>query len=168
MAGQFEGKVALVTGGSAGIGRATALVFAATGARVVVADVNAEGGEDTARQVRQAGGEAIFVKTDVASAAEVRALIEETVGTYGRLDYACNNAGVEGPQAPTADYSQETWQRVIAINLTGVWLCMKYEIQQMLKQSKGAIVNMSSVAGVTGFRNIPAYVASKHGVVGLT
>jgi NAD(P)-dependent dehydrogenase (short-subunit alcohol dehydrogenase family) len=168
MAGQFEGKVALVTGGSAGIGRATALTFAATGARVVVADVNAEAGEDTARQVREAGGEAIFVKTDVASAAEVSTLIEKAVGTYGRLDYACNNAGIEGPQALTADYSLEEWQRVIAINLTGVWLCMKYEIPEMLKQGGGAIVNMSSVAGVTGFRNIPAYVASKHGIVGLT
>lgn len=168
MAGQLEGKVALVTGGSSGIGRATALAFARAGAKVVVSDVAVQGGEETARLIREAGGDAVFIRTDVSQPDEVEALIRQAVETYGRLDCAFNNAGIEGESAPTAECSLENWQRVLAINLTGVWLCMRYEIAQMLRQGGGAIVNTASVAGLVGFRGIPAYVASKHGIVGLT
>ncbi|MGE0822634.1 MAG: SDR family oxidoreductase [Candidatus Binatia bacterium] len=168
MAAWFTGKVALVTGGSSGIGRAAALAFAREGAKVVVADVSVEGGEETARLVIEGGGEAAFAKADVAHAADVEALIAKVVSTYGRLDCAFNNAGIEGPGAPTVDYSDEGWDKVIAVNLKGVWLCMKYEIPQMLKQGGGAIVNTSSSAGLVGFRGGSAYVASKHGVIGLT
>ena len=168
MTGPFHTKVALITGGSAGIGRATALAFAREGARVVIADVDVEGGEGTARLVRTAGGEALFVPTDVSRTTDVRTLVERTVATYGRLDYACNNAGIEGTQAPTADYPEEIWNRVININLTGVWLCMKYEIPQMLTQGGGVIVNMASILGTVGFPNAAAYVAAKHGLIGLT
>jgi NAD(P)-dependent dehydrogenase (short-subunit alcohol dehydrogenase family) len=164
MAGWFSGKVALVTGGSSGIGRASALAFAREGAKVVVADVTVEGGEETVALIKKTGGEAIFVKTDVAKAAEVEALINKTVATYGRLDCAHNNAGIEGPGATTVDYPEEKWDRVIAINLKGVWLCLKYEIPQMLKQGGGAIVNTSSTAGLVGYPRGSAYVASKHGV----
>jgi NAD(P)-dependent dehydrogenase (short-subunit alcohol dehydrogenase family) len=168
MAGRVDGKTALVTGGGSGIGRATSLALAREGAKVVVSDVVAEGGEETARLIQAAGGEAAFVRTNVAQAAEVEALVKQAVGTYGRLDCAFNNAGIAGAAARTADYTEENWDQVIAINLTGVWLCMKYEIQQMLKQGGGAIVNTASVAGLVGFRSGPAYVASKHGVTGLT
>lgn len=168
MAGQFEDRVVLVTGGSSGIGRATALAFAERGARVVIADVVVDGGEETVRMIKQAGGEAVFVKTDVSQATEVEALINKTIQTYGRLDYAVNNAGIEGENAPTADCSEENWDRTIDINLKGVWLCMKYEIPEMLRQGSGAIVNMASVAGLVGTAGLPAYGASKHGVVGLT
>lgn len=168
MAGQLEGKVALVTGGSSGIGRATALAFARAGAKVVVSDVAVQGGEETARLIREAGGDAVFIRTDVSQPDEVEALIRQAVETYGRLDCAFNNAGIEGESAPTAECSLANWQRVLAINLTGVWLCMRYEIAQMLRQGGGAIVNTASVAGLVGFRGIPAYVASKHGIVGLT
>lgn len=168
MAGRVAGKVALVTGGGSGIGRATALAFAREGAKVVVADVVTEGGEETVRLVNAAGGEATFVKADVAKAAEVETLIKKTVETYGRLDCAFNNAGIEGAIAPTADCTEENWDRVVDIDLKGVWLCMKYEISQMLKQGSGAIVNTASVAGLVGFQGIPAYVAAKHGVNGLT
>jgi NAD(P)-dependent dehydrogenase (short-subunit alcohol dehydrogenase family) len=168
MAGRVEGKVALVTGGGSGIGRATALAFAREGAKVVVADVVAEGGEETVRLIKAAGGEAIFVKADVATAAEVEALVKKAVDTYGRLDCAFNNAGIEGEIGQTADCTEENWDRVVDIDLKGVWLCMKYEIPQMLKQGSGAIVNTASVAGLVGFQGIPAYVAAKHGVNGLT
>jgi len=168
MAGLMTGKVALVTGASSGIGRASALAFAREGAKVVVADVIVEGGEETVNLVKQAGGEAIFVKTDVAKAAEVEALVARAVQTYGRLDCAHNNAGIEGPGAATVEYAEEMWDRVIAINLKGVWLCMKYEIPQMLKNGGGAIVNTASTAGLVGYPSGSAYVASKHGVVGLT
>jgi NAD(P)-dependent dehydrogenase (short-subunit alcohol dehydrogenase family) len=168
MAGWFVGKVALVTGGSSGIGRASALAFAREGAKVVVADVTVEGGEETAALIKKTGGEAIFVKADVAKAVEVEALINKTVATYGRLDCAHNNAGIEGPGATTVDYAEEAWDRVIAINLKGVWLCMKYEIPQILKQGVGAIVNTASTAGLVGYPRGSAYVASKHGVAGLT
>ena len=168
MAGQLAGKVALITGGSAGIGRATALMFAREGAKVVVADVVVEGGEETVGMIKKANGEAIFVKADVSQATEVEALINQAVETYGRLDCAYNNAGVEGAMVLTADYAEEEWDRVININLKGVWLCLKYEIPQMLKQGSGAIVNTSSIAGLIGFGTMPAYVASKHGVAGLT
>jgi NAD(P)-dependent dehydrogenase (short-subunit alcohol dehydrogenase family) len=168
MPGRLEGKVALVTGGGSGIGRATALAFGREGARVVVADVVVAGGEETAALLKQAGGDATFVKTDVSKAAEVEALIARTVTAYGRLDCAHNNAGIEGVEALTADYPEEDWDRVLAINLKGVWLCMKYELPQMQRQGGGAIVNTASIAGLVGAYRMPAYVASKHGVAGLT
>ena len=168
MAGLVTGKVAIVTGGGSGIGRASALAFAREGAKVVVADVVVEGGEETVRLIQHNGGAAIFVKTNESKAAEVEALVARAVLTYGRLDCAHNNAGIEGPGATTVDYAEESWERVLAINLTGVWLCMKYEIPQMLKQGSGAIVNTASTAGLVGYPRGSAYVASKHGVVGLT
>jgi NAD(P)-dependent dehydrogenase (short-subunit alcohol dehydrogenase family) len=168
MTGRLEGKVALVTGGASGIGRATALAFAREGAKVVLADVAVERCDDTVVQIEEAGGEVFCVETDVSQPDQVEALINATVETYGRLDCAFNNAGIEGEQAPTPDCTEENWDRVININLKGVWLGMKYEIPQMLKQGGGAIVNMSSVAGLVGFPSAPAYVASKHGILGLT
>jgi NAD(P)-dependent dehydrogenase (short-subunit alcohol dehydrogenase family) len=168
MAGRVDGKVALVTGGGSGIGRATALAFAREGAKVVVADVVVAGGEETVRLIKAAGGEATFVKADVAKAAEVEALVKKTVETYGKLDCAFNNAGIEGEIAQTTDCTEENWNRVVDIDLKGVWLCMKYEIPYMLKQGSGAIVNTASVAGLVGFQGLPAYVAAKHGVNGLT
>ena len=161
-------KVALVTGGGSGIGRASALTFAREGAKVVVSDVVVEAGEETVQLIKNADGEAVFIKADVAQASAVEALIAKAVEAYGRLDCAHNNAGIEGNSAKLADYDEADWDRVIAINLTGVWLCMKYEIPQMLQQGSGAIVNTSSVAGLLGFRTGSAYVASKHGVLGLT
>ena len=168
MPGAVEGKVALVTGGSGGIGRATSLVFAQQGAKVVVADLLVEAGEETVQFIKSGGGEATFVKVDVTQAAEVEAMLKHAVETYGSLDCAFNNAGIEGGMAKTGDYEEDRWDQVININLKGVWLCMKYEIQQMLSQGGGAIVNTASVAGLVGFRHGPAYVASKHGVNGLT
>jgi NAD(P)-dependent dehydrogenase (short-subunit alcohol dehydrogenase family) len=174
MAGRVEGKVALVTGGASGIGRATALTFAREGAKLVIADMNEEGGQQTVHMITEKGGEAIFVRTDVSKATEVEAMITKTVETYGRLDCAHNNAGISGfgiagdAYALTAEYPEERWHQVIAVNLTGVWLCMKYEIPQMLSQGRGAIVNTASGAGLVGSRGMSAYVASKHGVVGLT
>ena len=168
MPGRLDNKIALVTGAGSGIGRATALVFAREGARVVVSDIVVEGGQETVQQIEAAGGEAIFVKADVSKAADVEALITQTVETYGRLDCAFNNAGIEGGVKPTIDCTEEEFDRTIAVNLTGVWLCMKYEIQQMLSQGGGTIVNTASAAGLVGFPGLPDYVASKHGVVGLT
>jgi NAD(P)-dependent dehydrogenase (short-subunit alcohol dehydrogenase family) len=169
MYGNLEGKVALVTGGSSGIGRASALVFGRKGAKVIVTDLAVDGGEKTVKTIVEEGGEAIFIKGDVSNRAEVEILIERAVETYGRLDCAFNNAGVaQSVKAPTADYTEEDWDRVMKINLKGVWLCMKYEIRQMLKQGGGSIVNCSSVAGLRGFPARPAYAASKHGVIGLT
>src|SRR5499433_502684 len=168
MTNQFEGKVALVTGAASGIGRASGLAFAREGAKTVVADILVEGGEETVRIIKQAGGDALFVRTDVSKAAEVETLIQKIVETYGRLDYAHNNAGIAGADAPTADCTEENWDHTIAINLKGVWLCMKYEIPQLLKQGGGALVNTASTAGLVGYRGGSAYVASKHGVVGLT
>jgi NAD(P)-dependent dehydrogenase (short-subunit alcohol dehydrogenase family) len=168
MAGLVAGKVALVTGASSGIGRATALAFAREGAKVVVADVTVEGGEETVAQVKKAGGEAIFIKTDVSKAVEVEALVAKAVATYGRLDCAHNNAGIAGNAKTIVDDTEDNWDRILAINLKGVWLCMKYEIAHMLKQGGGAIVNTASGAGLIGVRRGGAYVASKHGVVGLT
>ena len=168
MAGQLDGRVALVTGGASGIGRATALAFAQEGARVVIADVDLDGGEETRHLITRNGGVALCLRTDVSQTADVEALITQAVAHYGRLDCAFNNAGTEGASAPLADGTQEVWEQVIGINLTGVWLCMKYELRQMLTQGRGAIVNTASVMGLVSTPTNPAYAASKHGVVGLT
>jgi NAD(P)-dependent dehydrogenase (short-subunit alcohol dehydrogenase family) len=168
MSKSFTGKVALVTGASSGIGRATALAFAREGAKVVVSDVVVDGGNETVQLIKKAGGEAFFVKADVAETADVESLVQQTVATYGRLDCAHNNAGISGPLTTVADTAESKWDRVIAINLKGVWLCMKYELQHMSKQGSGAIVNTASGAGLVGIAGASAYVASKHGVLGLT
>jgi NAD(P)-dependent dehydrogenase (short-subunit alcohol dehydrogenase family) len=164
----FEGKVALVTGAASGIGRASSLAFARGGAKVAVADINVDGGEETVRMIEAAGGEALFVRTDVSQAADVAALIESVVQRFGRLDCAHNNAGILGRFAPTADCAEEEFDRTIAINLRGVFLCLKHEIPQMLASGGGAIVNTSSVAGLVAQPGLSAYTASKHGVAGLT
>ncbi len=168
MAGQLDGKVALITGAGSGIGRASALAFAREGAKVAVADIVVEGGEETVRMVKEAGGEAFFIKVDVSNAADVEAMVNTVVDTYGRIDCAYNNAGIEGRLASTDEYPEDVFDKVIDINLTGVWLCMKYELPHMLKQGSGAIVNTASGAGLIGVAGMSAYVASKHGVVGLT
>ena len=164
----FENKVAIVTGGSFGIGRATAIKFAKKGANVVVADWVEDPDQFTMKAIVEAGGKGTFIKCDVSKDAEVKAIIVKTISTYGRLDFAFNNAGIEGLSAPTQECTEENWDRVLSVNLKGAWLCMKYEIQEMLKQGKGAIVNTSSVAGLVAFVGIPAYVASKHAILGLT
>jgi len=165
---RFENKVAIVTGASSGIGRASAMAFAREGAKVAVCDVEVKGGEETVRMIKESGGDAIFAKADVSKASEVEAMVNKAVETYGRLDYAHNNAGIEADMTATAECSEEHWDRIIGINLKGVWLCMKYEIPQMLKQGKGAIVNTASILGLVGLDHRPGYVASKHGLVGLT
>jgi len=164
----FTGKVALVTGGGTGIGQAAALAFARHGAQVVIAGRRVSEGEETIRQVRASGGEAIFVQTDITEEVAVQALIDTTVQTYGRLDVAFNNAGSEGRPGPMIEATEQTFHDTIDANLKGVWLCMKYEIPQMLKQGKGAIVNNTSNLGHVGMVNMGLYVAAKHGVVGLT
>jgi NAD(P)-dependent dehydrogenase (short-subunit alcohol dehydrogenase family) len=163
----LEGKVALVTGGAMGIGKITAQIFAREGARVVVVDIVTEGGEETVQLIKEAGGDALFVKCDVTKAMDVETAVNKTVDTYGRLDCAFNNAGIAIP-GTTVECSEEDWDRVLSVNLKGVWLCMKYEISRMLTQGGGVIVNTSSVGGLVGTPGIAAYTASKHGVVGLT
>ena len=162
-------KVALVTGAASGIGRAIALAYAREGARVLVSDLQVEGGEETVRLVQAAGGEAVFAAADVADPAAGPRLVRQAVQAFGRLDIACNNAGIGGDLAPTASYTDEAWQRVIAVNLSGVFYGMKAQINQMLAQGGGgAIVNVASILGQVGFANAPAYTAAKHGVVGLS
>ena len=161
-------KVALVTGGGSGIGRAAAQLFAREGAKVVVADVSVAGGQETVELVLQAGGEAIFVPCDVSQATEVETLINECVQTYSRLDCAFNNAGILGEMGKTEECSEENYDRLMAVNLKGVWLCMKYEIRQMLTQGAGVIVNTASNAGMRGQPEIPVYGATKAGIVQLT
>ena len=164
----LKNKVALITGGSSGIGRAVALAWAREGAKVVVSDVDRGGGEETAELVRVAGSEAVFIAADVGKPEDCEALVSQAVEKFGRLDIACNNAGIGGPQAPTADYPLDGWAQVIAINLSGVFYGMKYQLPEMLKNGGGAIINMASILGAAGFAGAPAYTAAKHGVVGLT
>ena len=161
-------KVTLVTGAGSGIGRASALAFAQARAKVVVSDVDSKGGLETVRLIRDAGGEAIFVQADVSKSSDVANMVRLTVAEYGRLDVAHNNAGVEPVNASILDSSEEDWDRVIDINLKGVWLSMKHEIPAMLEQGGGSIVNTSSTVGHLGQSNMASYVASKHGVIGLT
>jgi NAD(P)-dependent dehydrogenase (short-subunit alcohol dehydrogenase family) len=169
MAGLLKDKSALITGAGSGIGRATALVFAREGARVIVADMAEEGGAHTVRLAREAGAEAHFVKCDVSRAKDVDALVAEAVKKFGRLDCAFNNAGIAGSQCKTADYEEAEFDQIIAVDLKGVWLCIRAEIRQFLAQkSPGAIVNTASAAGLVGAHSMPAYTAAKHGVVGLT
>lgn len=167
MTGQLDGKVAVVTGASSGIGQATAIAFARVGAKVVAASRRIAEGEETVRRIQEAGGSAIFVKADVSKAAEVEALVNKTVDTYGRLDCAFNNAGIAAI-SPLTDMSEEDWDRVLDVNLKGTWLSLKYEIPAMLKQGGGAIVNVASVGGVVGFAGYTTYCASKGGVIALT
>jgi NAD(P)-dependent dehydrogenase (short-subunit alcohol dehydrogenase family) len=164
---EFQGKVALITGAGSGIGRASALAFSAQGARVSVSDIDTASGRETVKLIQEKGGEAAFFKADVSKATEVSNLIEQIVAKFCRLDFAYNNAGTEGSLGSTADLTEENWDRVLAVNLKGTWLCMKYEIPHMLKQG-GAIVNAASVTGLVGFRGLSAYSASKHAIVGLT
>ncbi|MGB8918280.1 MAG: SDR family oxidoreductase [Candidatus Sulfotelmatobacter sp.] len=166
---ELEGKVALVTGGTSGIGRETALHFTKAGAKVVIAGRRELEGKETVDLIRAAGGDGLFVKTDVSQGSEVAALIQKAVQKFGGLDIAFNNAGIEGAWVPIIRQSEEDWDRTINVNLKGVWLCLKYEIRQMLKQGGGgAIVNMASVTGLIGSVGAGAYSASKHGVIGLT
>ena len=169
MAGMLEGRISLVTGAGSGIGRATSLVMAREGATIVVSDINADSGEETLSAVKEAGGDGMFVHADVSRPDDVAALVGQVVSAYGRLDCAYNNAGIEGFMAGRLhEYPEDIWDRVIDINLKGVWLCLKHEIPQMLQQGSGAIVNTASGAGLVGSRQMSAYVASKHAVVGLT
>ncbi|HKV55559.1 MAG TPA: glucose 1-dehydrogenase [Candidatus Binataceae bacterium] len=168
MAGLLNGKVTLVTGAGGGIGRATALVLAREGAKVMVSDVSTRRGEETRTLVNQAGGEAEFLKADVSRAADCEALVAETVRKWGRLDGAHNNAGISGQIVSVAEDTEENWDRTLAVDLKGVWLCMKYQILQMLKQGGGSIVNTASTAGLLGAVRMGAYAAAKHGVIGIT
>jgi NAD(P)-dependent dehydrogenase (short-subunit alcohol dehydrogenase family) len=164
----LENKICLLTGASSGLGRSTALLAAKEGAILVLGDRDGKGGQETLRQVTEAGGEAVFHATDVTSAKEVKALVRSAIDTYGRIDCAVNNAGIEGETNKTADYSETEWRRVIDINLNGVFLCMKYELPEMVKTGGGSIVNVGSTASIGGVSKMPAYVASKHAVWGLT
>ncbi len=164
----FKDKVVIVTGAGSGIGQATARAFAQEGAKVIVSDIRVQDGLATLESIIKDNGEAHFIMCDVSNEEQVKNLIDKTVEHYGRLDCAYNNAGVEGSPCSTVECSTENWDKTININLKGVWLCMKYEIPAMLKQGKGSIVNCSSIAGLVGLETIPAYVASKHGVIGLT
>lgn len=164
----MKGKVAIVTGAASGIGEACARAYAREGASVVVADIQEKQGMEVVESIRKSGGEAMFVYCDASNPDSCKALADKTFEKYGRLDYACNNAGIAGEQNATAVYSIEGWHKVIQINLNGVFYCMKYQIPYMLKNGGGSIINMSSILGSVGFANAPAYVAAKHGVNGLT
>jgi len=164
----MKNRVALVTGGGSGIGRAISLVFAREGAKVAVVDMNEAGGKETVSMIEKLNEEAFFIKADVSKGKEVEAMIKKIIDKFGKLDYAANNAGIEGDQGSIIDQTEENWDKVVAIDLKGVWLCMKYELPHMLKNKYGAIVNTASVAGLAGFAGISPYCASKHGVVGLT
>lgn len=164
----FDGKVALVTGGSYGIGRAAAVAFAKRGAKVAVVDWAEDKENETIKLIKNTGGIAEFIKCDVSGTTQVKSMVDKVVEKFGRIDYAFNNAGIEGHKANTHECTEENWDKTIGINLKGVWLCMKNEIPQMLKIGKGVIINCASVAGLNGFAGLPAYVATKHAVVGLT
>lgn len=164
----FEGKVAVVTGAGSGIGRRTAELYARDGARVVVADLDEEGGHQTVANIENSGGQALFVRVDVSKPADCQAMVDRAMSEYGGLDIACNNAGIGGEQNPTGEYSIDGWDAVIAVNLSGVFYCMKYEIPAMLEAGGGAIVNMASILGKVAFAKSPAYVSAKHGMLGLT
>ena len=165
----FKGKVALVTGGGSGIGRATSQAFARVGCKVVVSDLNGPGGLETVKMILESGGEAVFIQANTTQSGQVEALVQRTVARFGALDCAVNNAGINvASRKPTHLYSEDDWDRVIDVNLRGVWLSMKYEISVMLKQGRGSIVNLASIYGIVGGPNTAAYTASKHGVSGLT
>lgn len=164
----FSGKVAVVTGGGGGLGRAAALAFARTGARVCVVDVDADGGNQTVASARAMGGEAIFVRADVSQSADVQAYVAAALGAFGRIDIFFNNAGIEGKLAPVAECSEDNWDRVIAVNLRGVFLGLRYVLPVMLEQKSGSIINTASGAGTFGAPGMAAYAASKHAVIGLT
>lgn len=168
MAARFDGKVAWVTGAASGIGEACALRLAEEGGKVVLLDTNKEKGSEVLQKVKAKGAEAIFLELDVTDPAAVEKAVAETVETFGALDVAVNNAGIGGDLAPTGEYSPENWDKVIRVNLNGVFYCMRYQIPQMLEQGEGAILNMASILGSVGFASASAYVAAKHGVVGLT
>lgn len=173
MAGMLEGKVALITGGGRGIGREAALLFAREGARVAVADLSADGAKETVAMINGIGGQAMSIVADVTQPSDVASMVDSVLKAHGRLDCAFNNAGIAGYQVDaagkkTADWSEEAFDRMIAVNLKGVWLCMRHELQQMVKQGSGAIVNTASIAGLIGLPTSSIYVAAKHGVVGLT
>ncbi len=166
---KFEGKTALVTGGNSGIGKAIALAFASEGCNVVIAARRSDEGEQTAREIIKHGGNAQFIKTDVTSRHDIKTMVDTCISEFGQLDYAINNAGIFGPaRVATADYDEETWDRVMNTNLKGMWLCMKQEIPVMLQQGSGVIINMSSVAGLIASLATSAYCVSKHGIIGLT
>ncbi|MCS7079595.1 MAG: glucose 1-dehydrogenase [Chloracidobacterium sp.] len=168
MAQTFQNTSALITGGASGIGRAVALAFAAAGAKVAVADRNVEGGRETVARIEAAGGQAVFIPTDITDALAVAEMVKTATHAFGRLDVAVNNAGVLGIPAPLHDTNDEMFDQVLSVNLRGLFLCMKYEIRQMLKQGGGRIVNVASLAGLVGFSGFAPYAASKHGVLGLT
>jgi NAD(P)-dependent dehydrogenase (short-subunit alcohol dehydrogenase family) len=165
---QFKGKTAIVTGAASGIGLSTAELYSREGANVVLSDIDVERGNAAAGTINNNGGNAVFIKADVSSPDDCKSLIEQTIKHFGRLDYACNNAGIGGEQNPVADYSIENWNKVIAVNLSSVFYCMKYEIKAMLETGGGSIVNMASILGNVSFENSAAYVSAKHGVLGLT
>ena len=168
MSAQFENKVVLITGGSTGIGNATATAYAKAGAKVVIADVNVNAGEAAVQGFQEQGHDAAFIQTNVTESKDVEQMVQFTLEKYGRLDIACNNAGIEGELIPMLEYSEEMFDQVMAVNVRGVWLCMKYQVPAMLQQGGGAIVNIASVAGVLGVPKMGVYVGSKHAVIGLT
>lgn len=165
---EFSNKAIIVTGAGSGIGKATALSFARSGGKVVVSDIDSNKGMETLREIESIGGEGLFIACDVAIESQVKNLVDQTMSSFGRLDCAFNNAGVEGASKLINEYSMENWDQVMNINLKGPWLCMKYEIPAMLKSGGGSIVNCSSIAGLVGFLELGAYVASKHGLIGLS
>ena len=164
----LEKKAAIVTGAGSGIGRAVALIYAKQGAMVAVSDINENGGEETVEQIKANGGKAIFIKTDVSKSSDNQFLVERTIKEFGSLQIACNNAGIGGPLALTGDYPVDGWDKVISVNLSGIFYGMRYQIPAMLNSGGGSIVNMTSILGIVGTKFSPAYVAAKHGIIGLT